>query len=526
MDSKKIIKSAGIVSGFTALSRLLGLVRDVLMAGFFGTSLVMSAFVVAFTIPNLFRRLFGEGALSSALVPVLVETREKEGDDVAWLLINRVLFLLAVVLTFSTAVVILCALFAPVANAKTAAVLDLLQIMMPYMIFICLAAVSMGILNSFHHFAISAFAPCILNLLWIATLLFVIPNMGNSPEEKIRAVAWAVLLAGFLQWAIQWPVLRHFGWRPLKKRTSGISPAFSIDEKREVNDKVKRILCLMGPAALGMAVLQLNVMIDRFLAIWVSAEAPSALFFSERLIYFPLGIFATALGTVLLPVFSGHAARKDPEQIRRGISDGLRHLLFIMIPAAVGLLVLAHPIVQMIFEWKEFDPASTWMTAIALQCYAPGLIVFSLAKVFVPAFYAQQDTQTPVRIGAGAVGLNLMLNITFILTLPQPVKHAGIAFATVLSSVFSMSCLAWTLQRRIGKLAWARVGATAARSFVAALLMAVVALLIHGLFPSLGKMQQILSVLVSIFGGGGVYLLASFLFRAPELREFAKAIRR
>jgi len=534
MDKRRVIRSAGVVSGFTSLSRLLGLARDVLMAGFFGTSIFMSAFVVAFTIPNLFRRLFGEGALSSALVPVLVETREKEGDDAAWVLINRVFSILAVVLTLITAGVILFAATVSVASPKTAAVLELLQIMMPYMIFICLAAVSMGILNSFHHFAVSAFAPSVLNILWIGTLLFVVPNIGNSPEEKIRAVAWAVLLAGFLQWAVQWPVLRHFGWRPFKKRTAGASPALPMIGKRETNDKVKKILCLMGPAALGMAVLQLNVMIDRFLAMWVSAEAPSALFFSERLIYLPLGIFATALGTVLLPVFSRHESTHDREQIREGVADGIRHLLFIMIPAAVGLLVLAHPIVQMIFEWKEFGEASTWMTAIALQCYAPGLIVFSLAKVFVPAFYGMQDTKTPVKVGALAVGINLILNITFILTLPQPVKHAGIAFATVLSSVFSMSCLALILQRRIGRPDWKQVGATAIRAFAAAALMAVVVLLVHGLFStacgepaeSIGKIGQIVSVLVSIAAGGGVYLLASVLFRAPEIREFLKAIRR
>ncbi len=523
MEKGRVIRSAGVVSGFTSLSRLLGLVRDVLMAGFFGTSLVMDAFVAAFTIPNLFRRLFGEGALSSALIPVLVETREKEGDDAAWTLVNRVLCLLAVVLTLITTIVIFFAANASPESAKAAAVLDLLQIMMPYMIFICLAAVSMGILNSFHHFAVSAFAPAILNILWIGTLLLVVPNIGNSPEEKIRAVAWAVLLAGLLQWAVQWPVLRHFGWAPRFPMFGKNDSSFSNVWKDE---RVKKILYLMGPAAIGMAVLQINVLIDRVLALWVGGGAVSALYFSERLIYFPLGIIATALGTVLLPVFSGYASRHDRDNIRRGVANGLRHLLFIMIPAATGLLVLATPIVKMIFERGEFGAASTTMTAIALQCYAPGLIVFSFAKVFVPAFYAQQDTKTPVKIGAIAVGLNFILNITFILTLPQPVKHAGIAFATVLSSVFSMSCLALILQRRIGKPDWKRVGATAIRSLAAAVLMALVVLLVHGLFPMVGKVQQIVAVLVSVVAGGGIYLLASVLFRAPELREFVRAIRR
>ena len=509
MEKGRIIRSTGVVGAFTSLSRLLGLARDVLMAGFFGTSLVMSAFVVAFTIPNLFRRLFGEGALSSAFVPVLVETREKEGDEAAWALVNRVFVLLAAILTLITLAVILFAATASVANPKAAAV-----------IFICLAAVSMGILNSFHHFAVSAFAPSLLNILWIATMLFVVPNLGNSPEEKIRYVAWAVLLAGFLQWAVQWPMLHKLGWRGLGPISGGSSEA--------TKQKVKQILCLMGPAALGMAVLQLNVVIDRLLAMWVSKEAPAALFFSERLIYFPLGIIATALGTVLLPVFSGHAARNDHEEIRKGVTDGLRHLLFIMTPAAIGLLVLATPVVQMIFEWKEFSADSTWMTAIALQAYAPGLVIFSLAKIFVPAFYGMQDTKTPVKIGIIAVALNLTLNIIFILTLPQAVKHAGLAFATVLSSVFNMSCLALILQKRVGRPDWKSVGATAARSFGAAALMASVVLFVYGLLAHVdgNKIQQIVSVLVSIAAGGGVYLIASLTFRAPELREFTRALRR
>jgi len=517
MESKKVIQSAGVIGGFTLMSRGLGLVRDVLMAGFFGTSLVMSSFVVAFTIPNLFRRLFGEGALSSALVPVLVETREKEGDASAWRLVNRVFFLLAIVLTLLTVVVVLYVGRLSVASAKTASILSLLQIMMPYMIFICLAAVSMGILNSFHHFAVSAFAPCILNILWIGTLLLVVPQLGNAPEEKIRAVAWAILLAGFLQWAVQWPVLRRFGWR--------FHPKLG-ENRAATNVKVKRIFYLMGPAALGLAVTQLNVMIDRFLAMWVSAEAPSALFFSERLIYFPLGIFATALGTVLLPVFSGHAAHEHSQKIGDGLTDGLCHLLFIMTPAAVGLLILAHPIVQMIFEWKEFGAASTEMTAIALQCYASGLIIFSLAKITVPVYYALQDTRTPVKIGALAVILNLILNITFILTLPQAVKHAGIALATVLSETFSVWVLLGIIQRRIGGIDWRRVGGTAARTLGGAALMAAILLLIQGWVPTVEKTDQIISVIVSIIVGGGVYLLASFLVRAPEIHKILQAIRR
>jgi putative peptidoglycan lipid II flippase len=524
MDKGRILKSVGTVSSFTALSRFLGLARDVLMASLFGTSLMMDAFVVAFTVPNLFRRLFGEGALSSAFVPVLVETRQKEGDRAAWDLVNRVLVLLALVLTLITAVVIVAAVFVPVESARIAAVLDLLKIMMPYMIFICLAAVSMGILNSFHHFAVSAFAPAILNILWIFTILLVVPILGNSLEAQVRAVAWSVLLAGFLQWVVQWPMLFKLGWKPgLPRFGSRLSLHSTIGLGDE---KVRRIMRLMGPAALGMAVLQFNVVIDRTLALWVGGGAPSALFFSERLIYFPLGIIATALGTVLLPTFSAHASAHDHNQMRATISDSLRHLLFVMVPAAAGLLVLATPLVQMIFEWKNFGAGSTWMTAIALQCYAPGLVVFSLAKVFVPAFYGMQDTKTPVRIGMIAVALNLVLNITFVLMLPQEVKHAGLAFATVLSSVFNMSCLALILQRRLGGFNWKPVAATAARSLASAVLMGAAVLIVYRLFPTLGKISQIIAVLGSIAVGGAVYFAASCAFRAPELREFVRVFKR
>lgn len=524
MEAKRILRSVGIVSGFTMLSRFFGLARDVLMAGFFGTTLPMSAFVVAFTIPNLFRKLFGEGALSAAFVPVLIETREKEGAEPAWKLANKVFTLIGLILILITVLVLLGAsagLLLPELSEKTALTLSLLRIMMPYMIFICLAAVSMGILNSLHHFAVSAFAPSILNLCWIVAVACVVPRVGNTPEEKIYAVAWAVLLAGFLQWAVQWPVLRRFGWRP-----KFYPELFQGVEK---NQKVCKILFLMGPAALGMAVSQVNVVIDRLLAILVGPAAPAALFYSERLIYLPLGIFATALGTVLLPVFSKHAANDNREEIRLTIGRSLKQLFFIMLPASAGLLVLAVPIVRMIYEWKTFDATSTAMTAIALQCYAPGLLIFSLAKVFVPAFYALQDTRTPVRIAMLAVGLNIVLNVLFILILPQAVKHAGIAAATVIAEAFSAVALALILQKRIGRPDWAGLGRSLLRYLAAVILMSVAVAWTNGwLFQLLeksvsGKYAQIGAVLGAILAGIAVYVAASVLLCRREAVQILKA---
>lgn len=528
MENRRILRSVGIISIFTMLSRFLGLARDVLMAGFFGTSLPMSAFVVAFTIPNLFRRLFGEGALSAAFVPVLVETREKEGPEQAWKLSNKILTLTGIVLILITLLIIVCAsagLRLTGISAKTALTLSLLRIMMPYMIFICLAAVSMGILNSLHHFAVSSFAPAILNVCWILAVAVFVPGIGGAPEEKIYAVAWAVLLAGFLQWAVQWPVLFRFGWKP------EFHP--EIFQGAEKNPRVKRILILMGPAAVGMAVSQVNVMVDRLLAIWISPAAPAALFFSERLIYFPLGIFATALGTVLLPVFSRHAANDNYEEIRLTVGRSLKQLFYVMLPAAAALLVLAPPVVQMIFEWKTFDASSTWMTAVALQCYAPGLVVFSLAKIFVPAFYAMQDTRTPVRVAMITVGLNIALNILFILTLPQSVKHAGIAAATVIAEGFSAVMLALILQKRIGKPDWAGTGRSLLRYLVAATVMCIAVVRMRGwIFQILentmsAKLAQIGAVGGAVVAGVLIYLLVSIpLCRREAAQVFSAVLRK
>jgi len=327
---------------------------------------------------------------------------------------------------------------------KVAIILPLLRIMLPYMIFICLAALSMAILNSFRHFAVPAATPCLLNIIWIFTILTVFPYLSNDQHIQIRAVSWAVLLAGLVQLSAQIPVLMKYGYR--------FHFSWAWNDRR-----VGTVLKLMGPAALGLAITQFNVLIDRLLATWVGPWAPASLFFSERLIYFPLGIFATALGTVLLPTFSSHAADKDTFGMRETLNHSLRNLMFVMVPAAVGLFVLAFPIIRMIFQWKTFDVQSTWYTAIALQCYAPGLIVFSLAKVFVPAFYGQQDTLTPVKVGIATVALNIILNLIFIVTLPLNWKHAGLAGATVIAEAFYAVVLAVLLHRRIGSPGWRQI---------------------------------------------------------------------
>ncbi len=523
MKQDAVIRSTRVVGGFTLLSRGLGMLRDIVIGYFFGTSLMASAFFVAFTIPNLFRRLFGEGALSAAFIPIFIETRTRQGERAAWDMASKVVTMCAALLSTIAVlgvVIFSVGVYLPCASDKWVATFDLSRIMFPYVVFICLAALFMAVLNSFKHFATSAFAPSLLNLVLIIAMLGLFPFIGGDDLERAHILAWAVLLAGILQMAIQLPALKRFGC-PFKFASRWNDPL------------IRKMLLLMGPAALGMAVTQFNVLIDRLLAMWIGPWAPAALFYSERMVYFPLGIIATAMGTVLLPTFSSHAAEGDHASMGKTISHSMRHMIYIMTPAALGLLVLAPNILRAIFEWNgSFNAESTLLSARALAFYAPGLVVFSAAKVFVPAFYALQDTRTPVRIGVYVVLFNLALNITFILTFPLYWKHAGMALATVLAEGAGMTGLGILLSRRIENIDWKETGRTLVRCLLCALAMAAVTwFTAHFLSPMLGrhlpaKIAEITVVAASVGLGIGSYLLLTLLFKAPELREIMKSLRK
>lgn len=523
LKEEKVIRSVGVVGSFTLLSRGLGMIRDVIIGNYFGTKLVASAFIVAFTIPNLFRRLFGEGALSAAFIPIFIETRSKQGEKAAWDMASKVVTMIAALLsTIAIVGIILFSIAAhlPGISEKWTFTFELARIMFPYVIFICLAALFMAVLNSYKHFSTSAFAPSLLNLILIIAMLAIFPIIGTNDFDRAHVLAWAVLVAGVAQMLIQLPALKRFGC-PFRFSSRWNDP------------RIRKMLLLMGPAALGTAVTQFNVLIDRFLALWIADWAPAALFYSERMIYFPLGIIATAMGTVLLPTFSAHAAEGDHSSMARTLSHSMRHMIFIMMPAALGLLVLAPEILRTIFEWKgNFDSRSTLLCARALAFYAPGLVVFSAAKLLVPAFYALQDTKTPVRIGIGVVLLNLTLNITFLLTFPLYWKHAGMALATVLAEAAGMIVLGILLARRIKGIAWKETAGTATRSFVCALAMAVAAWsTAHASTPLLNahlpvKIAQVTALTGAVGTGALAYLLLSLLLRAPELREIKSALRR
>ncbi|MCE9616410.1 MAG: murein biosynthesis integral membrane protein MurJ [Lentisphaerae bacterium] len=525
MKPSVLLRSTAIVGAGTALSRLLGFVREMLMAWLFGTSLAKSAFDVAFRIPNLFRRLFGEGALSAAFIPVFTETLKRDGKEEAGLLVSRVASLLAAVLSVIVGVSILVIWgveqVVPLGE-RSAAVLPLLRIMLPYTLFICLAALSMGVLNSLGYFAVPALAPVILNLVWTGALIWICPRLGGTPAEQITWLAWSILLAGALQLLAQIPVLRRCG--------IAVRPHLHWKDVR-----VQRVLLLMGPAALGLGVYQVNTVIDGVLALFVGSWAPAALTYAERLIYLPLGIIATALGTVLLPAFSQHAAADRHDQIGVTLRHSLRGILLAMTPAAVGLLVLVNPIVRLSYVWGggKFDALSTLQTSRAVAFYCPGLIVFSIYKVMVPAFYALKDTRNPVRVGLWAVLVNFCLNILFILTWPEGYQHAGLAFATVLASVFNCIVLGRMLQHRIGDPGWRRIGRTGVRALAGSSLMGAAAwycqriveahLVARGLVD---KLSQTISVGVAIALAMAVYLAWLAVTGRADLAMLLQARRR
>ncbi len=439
MKNDGILRSTATVGLCTLLSRLLGFAREIFMAYLFGTTLWQSAFSVAFAIPNTFRRIFGEGALASAFVPVFTETMERKGEPAAWALagktLNLLMLALAALVTLGMAVIRIGAGVSE-KGSQAHVVWSLLGIMFPYLFFICVAALCMAILNSRRRFLLPSLAPSLLNIIWILAMAAVVLWGTPDPGRRIRAIAVAVVGAGFLQAAFQFPALWRQGFRG--SRSLGLKDA-----------NIRRVLILMGPAALGMGVSQVNIGVDRLLAFLAGPWAPAALSFAERLVYLPLGLFATAMSTVLLPTLSRSAAHERHSEMGKTVEFSLVQLMLIMAPAAFGLLVLADPIVTLAYQRGLFDEHSTLMTARALRFYAPGLIAFSLYKVFVPAFYALKDTRTPVKTGIMAVGVNLALNLFFVLTWAPEYRHGGLALGSVLASACNGITLACLLRRRL-----------------------------------------------------------------------------
>ncbi|MBU0498915.1 MAG: murein biosynthesis integral membrane protein MurJ [Gammaproteobacteria bacterium] len=423
-----LIPSLAKVSGNTLISRLLGFVRDLIMAQLFGADGKTDAFLVAFKIPNFFRRLFAEGAFASAFVPVLMEYRVRRGFEELKALVDNLAGTLGVILLLLTLVGVIGApifilIFAPGFSGeegRMALAVESLRLTFPYLLFISLTAFAGGILNVYNRFGIPAFTPVLLNLSIIGCAFWLAPRLA----EPIVALAWGVLIAGVAQLTLQLPFLNRLGLLPRPK------PAFR-------DPGVRRVLHLMLPALLGVSVVQVNLLLNTLLASFLPNGSISWLYYADRLMEFPLGLLGVALGAVILPNLAHRQAASSTEGFSRTLDWGLRLVLLLGVPSGIGLLVLAEPIMATLFQSAAFDAQDVTMAARGLMAYALGLVGFILIKVLAPAYYARQDTRTPVRIAVRVLLVNIILNIALML----PLAHAGLALATTLSA----SLNAWLL---------------------------------------------------------------------------------
>jgi putative peptidoglycan lipid II flippase len=433
--SRKLLRATATVSAMTLASRVLGFARDVVVARAVGAGVGADAFFVAFRIPNFLRRLFAEGAFSQAFVPVFAEYKSTRDHPEVKDLADHVAGVLGTVLMGVTVLGILAAPVAVMVFApgfvrlpdKYALTVDMLRITFPYLLFISLTAVCGGILNSYGRFGVPAFTPVFLNLSLIAAALWLAPHT-DAPG---RALAWGVLAGGVLQLAFQLPFLQRLRLLPL--------PRFGFR-----HPGVQRVLKLMLPAIFGVSVAQINLMVDTLIASFLRTGSVSWLYYSDRLMEFPLGMLGIALATVVLPSLSQQHAKASAEGFSRTLDWALRWVILIATPATAGLLVLAGPMLSTLFQYGEFGAQDVEMASRSLVTYSLGLVGFILVKVLAPGFYARQDMRTPVRIGVVA----MLSNIGFNVLLVFPLAHAGLALATSLSAFLNAGLLYRGLRRQ------------------------------------------------------------------------------
>ncbi|WP_171067783.1 murein biosynthesis integral membrane protein MurJ [Acinetobacter sp. NIPH 542] len=442
MSTMALWRSTFIVSAMTMLSRVLGLVRDVVLLNVFGAGKDFDTFVVAFRIPNFFRRLFAEGAFSQAFIPVLTEYKTGRAHAEVQILISRVFGCLLTVMTLLTFVAMVLApaiiyMYAPGFHSdpeKFDLAVSMFRLTIPYLLFMSLTAFASSILNSYGSFASPAFSPVLLNVTMIAGAWWLTPYMA----EPIKALGWSVVVAGILQLAIQIPEL----WR----KNLLIPP--KVDFKHE---GVERILKLMLPALFGVSVTQINLLLNTIWASFMQDGSVSWLYSAERMTELPLGLIGVAIGTVILPSLSARHAEQDQAKFRGMIDWAAKIIVLVGLPASIALFMLSTPIIQALFQRGEFDLRDTQMTALALQCMSAGVIAFMLIKVFAPGFYAQQDTKTPVRVGLMSVAANAILNVVFIgffKLIDWHAEHMALALASSGSALVNAGLLYFYLHKR------------------------------------------------------------------------------
>jgi len=503
MSKPSVLKNTVIVGAFTMLSRLLGLVREMLQARLIGAGVEQSAFTLAFAIPNMARKLFGEGALTAAFVPVFrgeVETAGLErATHLAQAVVTMVLLLLGAIVALAMAVLALFACFGDL-SPRAALTLKLVFILLPYMLAICGAAFGMGVLNALGRFKASSFMPALLNVIWIATLGALALMPGLAVVTRTLVVASAILLGGFVQMAYMFRCMARAGVTP--------RPLF----RGWGSEKVRLIWHNLAIAAAGAGAVQVNYALDQVLAQLAAPWAAGVIGYAERLMDLPLGVIGVAFGTVLLPTFAGHFARRDADGARKAMASSLQSMMFLMLPSAVGLAVLAPEVTRVIYEGGSFDAAATVRVARALAVYAVGLGFFGLQKSLIPWFQAQNDMKTPLRVSVLTVLLNATLNILAVWLLPTEWRHVGLAGSTVLCAAVGAALLIALARHKNGDLGLAATVCPLAKMLVASLAMGAV---VWTLRPCVTALLPVVGLVLLVSAGGVAYLLGTFALLGP-----------
>lgn len=509
-----ILKTVGVVGSATFTSRITGMIRDMATAAVFGTGFIWDAYVVAFRIPNLFRRLFGEGALSGAVIPVATDYLTNKGKTEANRFLNNLISAAAVFLFGLTALVIAILLgllkFSPHLTPRLELIYRLAATMMPYLLLICLTGVFMGILNALKHFFVPAISTVILNLSIIGAVFLVCPLLGAEKTTQIFAVAGAVVFAGIIQLA------SHF----YMFRKKGMHFKFSLNL---FQPGLVRVYKLMLPSILGLSITQINILVSSFMAVYLGSGAVSALYYGDRLMEFPQGLFGVSIATAILPVMAEKISLKDTGAMRDVLHYALDLCMLIMIPATAGYLAIGSPIVSLLFERGNFDPVSTANTAWALGFYSLGLFAFAGSKVLTHAFYSLQDTKTPVKIGIAVVIINLIGNYI----LMQYLYHAGLALANSISAIVNFYLLLRFMDAKIGCISYRRLGSVIARSALASAAMFFVVKYVYisvfGLLGNTGTLCKATSIFTAV-GAGMVTVFGGYLLLGiDEARNFSRS---
>jgi putative peptidoglycan lipid II flippase len=517
--SGSLARSAGLISVATLTSRVLGLVRDQVLAYLFGAGNAVDAYNVAFRIPNLIRDLFAEGAMSSAFVPAFTRRLARDGRESAWRLGSNVLNTLAIT---TGALAIAGFVFAqPIVSAfaadyvqvpgKLELTVSLTRTMLPFLTLVALAAAAMGMANSLHHFFIPALSPAMFNVGSIVCVLALAPIMPRFGLAPITAMAIGVLVGGTGQLLVQWPVLRKEGYRHrmvLDPRDPGL----------------REVLLLMGPGTIGLAATQVNVFVNTVLATGQGTGAVSWLNYAFRLMYLPLGLFGVSLATAAMPTIAHHAARDDVQAVRHEVANGLVMTLLLNVPATFGLIVLARPIVALLFERGAFTADDTAATASAVVCYAIGLTAYSVVKIVSPTFYALGRSRVAVTVSTACVLFNAALNVA----LAQRLGYLGLALGTSVAAALNAGILLELLRRMLGGLEARRLAGILVRISLASIVMAAVAWGVEsGLEQALGGTRSIVRA-IRVGSSIGAALLTLFVvaraFGVAELSEAGRAV--